>query len=140
MLVSTALSLRRRLALAATAVLTPVFVWMLWKNKAPVVTVAVVISATLIGFFLQFTSNVMSVGIWLRQELRRLQTLALAPAVLRAALIAIASLIFIDAKVAIMIGVLTAGLQVALLRHWERGAIDGACPRMRSAAEGLSPC
>jgi O-antigen/teichoic acid export membrane protein len=127
-LVSTALSLRRWLALAATAILTPVFVWMLSRANAPAVTVAVVVAVALLGFFLGFTANVMSVGIWLRQELRRLQTLALVPALLRAAMLAIASLIFIDAQVAVIVGVLAAGIQILLLRHWERGAIRWNLP------------
>jgi O-antigen/teichoic acid export membrane protein len=122
-LVSTALSLRRRLALTATGVLTPVFVWMLWKNSAPAATVAVVVAIALAGFFLQFTSNVMSVGIWLRQELKRLQMFTLAPALLRAVLIALASLIFLDARIALLIGVLAAALQIVLVRRWEHGAI-----------------
>ena len=127
-LIITALGFRRRLAVVSAILLTPPFVWMLVKNQAPAAIIAIVVPVALLGFFLQITSNVMGVGIWFRQELRKMQLLGLAPALLRVALLSLACLLFIDARVAIVIGTLAPGLQVLLLRRWERHTIDWNAP------------
>lgn len=127
-LILTGLAIRRKLALAAVLLLTGPFIWMLWKKDAPAAVIAVVVPVTLLGFFLQMTVNLLSTGMWYRQQLRRLQLLGLAPAILRAALIALASLLWLDARIAIAIGTISFALQVLLLHRWEREALDWRAP------------
>lgn len=127
-LIRTALTLRRTLAWGSVAVVTPFLVWMLMKNSAPVGIIAVLLPAALIGFSFQLTASVLGVVISLRQEIARMQGIALAVACLRVALIGIAALVFIDARIAVMAGVLATGLQVWLVRRWTLGAVDVTAP------------
>jgi O-antigen/teichoic acid export membrane protein len=127
-LILTALSFRRKLAIAAVLILTGPFIWMLAKKDAPVAVIAVVVPVALLGFFLQMTVNLLSSGMWYRQQLRRLQLLGLAPAIFRTALIALACLLVLDARVAITIGTVSFVLQVLLLYRWERDSLDWRAP------------
>ena len=117
-LIRTALTLRRKLAIGSVIVVTPVFVWMLAKNHAPAATIAVVVPAALLGLSMQLTAGVLGVVISLRQEIRRMQFLGLAAALLRLVLLAPACLVFMDVRVAVIIGTLAVVLQVWLLRRW----------------------
>ncbi len=127
-LILTALSFRRKLAIAAVAILTGPFIWMLAKKQAPAAVIAVVVPVALLGFFLQMTVNLLSSGMWYRQQLRRMQLLGLAPAIFRAALIALACLLVLDARIAIGIGTVAIVLQVLLLYRWERESLDWGAP------------
>lgn len=127
-LIRTALTLRRKFAIASIAVVTPVFIWMLMKNQAPVATTAVLVPVALVGFLMQLTAGVLGVVISLRQEIRRMQLVGLAAALLRLALIAPACLIFIDARIAMIAGVAAAALQVWLLRRWVRASVVWNAP------------
>ena len=127
-LVRTALTLRRKLAIASAAVVTPVFIWMLMKNQAPTSTIAVVVPVALVGFLMQLTAGVLGVVISLRQEIRRMQLLGLAAALLRLGIIAPACLIFIDARIAIIAGAAACGLQAWILRRWVRTSVDLHAP------------
>ena len=127
-LIRTALTLRRKFAIASIAVVTPVFIWMLMKNQAPAATTAVLVPVALVGFLLQLTAGVLGVVISLRQEIRRMQLLGLAAALLRLAFIAPACLIFIDARIAMIAGVAAAALQVWILRRWVRASVVWDAP------------
>ena len=127
-LIRTALTLRRKFAIVSIAVVTPVFIWMLMKNQAPVATTAVLVPVALVGFLMQLTAGVLGVVISLRQEIRRMQLVGLAAALLRLALIAPACLIFIDARIAMIAGVAAAALQVWLLRRWVRASVVWNAP------------
>ena len=127
-LIRTALTLRRKFAIVSIAVVTPVFIWMLMKNQAPVATTAVLVPVALVGFLMQLTAGVLGVVISLRQEIRRMQLVGLAAALLRLAFIAPACLIFIDARIAMIAGVAAAALQVWLLRRWVRASVVWNAP------------
>ncbi len=127
-LVRTALSLRRKFALASTALVTPIFIWMLVKNQAPAAMTAVLVPVAIAGFLMQLTAGVLGVVISLRQEIRRMQLLGLAAALLRLAFIAPACLIFIDARIAMIAGVSAAALQVWILRRWVKASIVWNAP------------
>jgi len=128
-LIRTALTLRRKLALVAVIVVSPIFVWLLIvKNQAPVATTAVLVALAIAGFLLQLTAGVLGVVISLRQEIRRMQLLGLAAAVLRLGLLAPACLIFIDARIAIAVGTVAVALQVWILRRWARTSIEWNAP------------
>ena len=127
-LIRTALTLRRRLAFVAVLVVTPVFVWMLVKNHAPAATIAVVVPAALLALTLQLTAGVLGVVISLRQEIRRMQFMGLAAALLRLSLLAPACLIFLDVRVAVIIGTVGMALQVWLLRRWVSKSVAWHAP------------
>ncbi len=127
-LIRTALQLRRTLAWGSITVVTPVFIWMLMRNQAPAGVIVVLLPAALSGFLLQLTASVLGVVISLRQEIRQMQGIGLAAALLRIVLIGIAVLVFIDARVAVIIGTLATGLQLYLVRKWTRAAVDCTAP------------
>ncbi len=127
-LIRTALVLRRTFAWGSIAMVTPFFVWMLMKNQAPAGVIAVLLPAALAGFLLQLTASVLGVVISLRQEIGRMQGIALAVAFLRIALIGIAALVFMDARIAVIGGTLATGLQMWLVRKWTRAAVDRTAP------------
>jgi O-antigen/teichoic acid export membrane protein len=127
-LIRTALGLRNRLAVATVIVVTPLFVWLLAKNQAPVATVGVLVVAALAGFSLQLTAGVLGVVISLRQEIRRMQRLGLVAAVLRFALVASVCRVFFDARVAVMIGVCGPALHAWFLRRWVKTSVEWDAP------------
>ena len=127
-LVRTALTLRRKFAVASITVVTPIFIWMLLKNQAPAATTAVLVPVALAGFLMQLTAGVLGIVISLRQEIRRMQLLGLAAALLRLALIAPACLIFIDARIAMIAGVAAVAVQVWILRRWVKASVVWNAP------------
>ena len=127
-LIRTALTLRRKFAIVSVTVVTPIFIWMLAKNQAPVATIAAVVPVALAGFLMQLTAGVLGVVISLRQEIRRMQLLGLASALLRLGLLAPACLIFIDARVAVLTGTIAMALQTWMLRRWVRLGVDWNAP------------
>lgn len=128
-LIRTALTLRRMLAVVSITVVTPIFIWVLVKNQASPATIAVLVPAALAGFVMQLTAGVLGVVLSLRQEIRRMQLLGLAAALLRLGLLAPACLIFIDARVAILTGVIAVAVQVWILRRWVRASVDWHAPQ-----------
>ena len=128
-LIRTALTLRRMLAVVSITVVTPIFIWVLVKNQASPATIAVLVPAALAGFVMQLTAGVLGVVLSLRQEIRRMQLLGLAAALLRLGLLAPACLIFIDARVAVLTGVIAVAVQVWILRRWVRASVDWHAPQ-----------
>lgn len=127
-LIRTALTLRKKLAFGSAIVVTPIFIWILSKNHAPAATIAVLLPATLVGFSLQLTAGVLGVVISLRQEIRRMQFLGLASALMRLLLLAPACLIFIDVRVAVIVGTCAVALQSWLLHRWVSASVDWHAP------------
>ncbi len=127
-LVRTGLALRRKFAIVSATVVTPIFIWMLVKNQAPTATIAVLLPAALVGFLMQLTAGVLGVVISLRQEIRRMQLLGLAAALLRLGLLAPACLIFIDSRVAVVAGTIAVAVQAWMLRRWVRASVDWHAP------------
>lgn len=128
-LVRTALTLRRKFAFATAIIVVPIFVWLFAKNQAPLATVAVLVAAAMAAFLFQLTANVLGVVISLRQEIRRLQTLNFTATALRFGLIALACLIFIDARVALIIGAFGPGLNAWFLHRWVKTSVDWNAPQ-----------
>ena len=127
-LIRTALALRAKLGVASAIVATPVFIWMLLRSDAPSPVIAVLVPVVLLNLVLQFTANLFGVGAWFRQDLRKLQWVGLAPALVRASLLALACLLFLDVRVAVMIGTLATGFQLFFIRRWERHNMDLKAP------------
>ena len=128
-LIRTALSLRRRLFFATIVVVTPVFVWLLAKNQAPPATIGVLIGFSILGFTFQLTGGILGVVITLRQDLRRMQSLAFGAALLRLALIVAACAIFIDARVAVLVGIFGPAMNSWFLRRWVRESVEWDAPQ-----------
>ena len=127
-LIRTALTFRRKLAIVSVTVVTPIFIWMLAKNQAPAATIAVVVPAALAGFLMQLTAGVLGVVISLRQEIRRMQLLGLACALLRLAILAPACLIFIDVRIAVITGTIGFAFHAWILRRWAKKTIEWNAP------------
>lgn len=128
-LIRTALSLRRRLFVATLIVVTPIFVWLLAKNHAPTATIAVLIALAVAGFASQLTGGVLGVVISLRQELPRMQSLACGVALLRLGLICVACAIFIDVRVAVLVGVAGFTMNAWFLRRWVKASVEWDAPQ-----------
>lgn len=127
-LIRTALTFRRKLAIVSVTLVTPIFIWMLAKNQAPAATIAVVVPAALAGFLMQLTAGVLGVVISLRQEIRRMQLLGLACALLRLAILAPACLIFIDVRIAVITGTIGFAFHAWILRRWAKKTIEWNAP------------
>lgn len=127
-LIRTALALRRKFALVTVILVTPIFTWLLVKNQAPAVTVAIVVAAALVGFSLQLTGGILGMVMSLRQEIRRLQLLGLGAALARLVLVASACIVLIDLRVVVIIGVIGPGFQLWFLRRWVREAVNLNAP------------
>lgn len=127
-LIRTALTLRRKLAIVSAMVVPPIFIWMLMRNQAPAATIAVLVPAAIIGFLMQMTAGVLEVVISLRQEIRRMQIVGLATALLRLGLLAPACLVLLDARVAVITGTAAFTFQAWLLRRWIRTSIEWNAP------------
>lgn len=127
-LIRTALAFRAKLAAVSAIVMTPIFIWMLTRGEASGSVIAVIVPLALLGLVLQFSANVFFAGVWFRQELGNLQMFSLAPALIRSALIALACLLFLDARIAILIGTVATGCQLFFVRRWERPKLDFHAP------------
>ena len=127
-LVRTGLTLRRKFAIATVIVVTPVFIWLLGKNQAPAGIIVVVVLAALAGFSFQLTAGILGIVLSLRQEIGRIQRLGLGAALVRLALVAGACVVFIDVRVAMIIGVTGPGLHEWFLRRWVRSSIEWDAP------------
>jgi len=127
-LIRTALTLRRKLATAAVILVTPIFVWLLARNEAPAATLWLVVVAGLLGFSFQLTAGILGMVISLRQEIRKMQALGLATGLFRLVLIGSACFVFIDARVAVIIGMCTLALQSWVLRRWVSASIESHAP------------
>jgi O-antigen/teichoic acid export membrane protein len=117
-LLSTAMHLRRVLALIAVVVVTPILAWMLTSAGAPVTYSALICAAVLLGLCFQVTNGVLIVAPLLQLEAERVQRLLLGSAMIRLALIAGAYLFFLNAFVALLAAAAGFGFQEWLLRRW----------------------
>jgi O-antigen/teichoic acid export membrane protein len=123
-LIRTALGLRRSLGMWSIALVAPFFIWMLWKNQAPMGVIAVLFAFAAVGFFAQITAGVYAVVISLRQEIARMQMIAVASALLRFAIIGGACLLIVDSRVAVAAATAASCLQVWLNYGRVRKSVD----------------
>jgi O-antigen/teichoic acid export membrane protein len=128
-LVRTAMILRRRLVLFSILLVTPLLIWMLWRNHASAGTIVWLVPITLAGVVFQLNSGVLSVVISLRQQVERMQLLAFSGVLPRLALIALfAALGWLTAPLVVGIGTVALALQFWLLKHWVKPQIDAYAP------------
>jgi len=127
-LLTTALQLRRQLAILTIFVVVPVLVWLLRQNGAnPLLTVGLVL-AVLAGSGLELITRIYAVVLRLRSEIRQIQNQALMAALVKLAAVGIALFIFFNAIIAITTVVLGYAVQFWMLRRWVNREIDTTAP------------
>lgn len=118
-LIRTALVLRRQLVVISAAAVTPVMVAMLWKAHAPLTQIGWLIAITLVGVGFQLKAGVLGVVISLRQQIQRMQALALWGIVPRIILIGILAWSgLLTAPLAVAAGTVAIAIQFWLLEKW----------------------
>src|SRR5438309_2133829 len=127
-LVNTALGLRRKLGLLAAAGVIPILAWLLIRNGASVVYMALLVIAVLVGLAVQLSIGVLSVVPRLRSDIGRIQTIDLTGAVARLLALVILIYFFLNGAIALAVGSATLLLQFWMLRTYVRGAIDLTAP------------
>jgi O-antigen/teichoic acid export membrane protein len=127
-LLTTALQLRRQLAILTVVVVVPVLIWLLVQNGANAFVTAGLVLAVLAGSGLELITRVYAVVLRLRSEIRQIQNQALVAAFVKFAAVGIALFIFFNAIVAIATVVLGYAVQFWMLRRWVRREIDTSVP------------
>jgi O-antigen/teichoic acid export membrane protein len=128
-LIKTAMILRRQLVLVSFIVVTPILIWLLMHNHAPLHTVVWLVLLTLVGVFFQLNIGVLNVVLSLRQQLSRMQTLVFVSVLPRLMLIVLfIALGILNASWAIVAGCFALIVQYVLLRHWVKPQIDWHAP------------
>ncbi len=123
-LINTALQLRRYLALIAAAVVAPLLMWLLLSNGASKPYAAVITLAVLLAVNYQLLIGVLGIVPRLHSQINRVQKLDAMAAVSRLILLAAAYFIFLDAAIAIFIGIVGVLAQYVLLKRWATDNID----------------
>ena len=139
-LISTALHLRRRLALAAAIAITPLLYFMLAKNGASLNYTALLTILVLIGLAIQLDVGVLGVIPRLRADIGVIQRIDLIGAIVRLAILVLLAFIFLNGGVAITVSTIVIFLQYLLLRRYSAGVIDFGVPQNaddRTAMRGL---
>lgn len=128
-LLKTAMILRRQLVVFSAIGITPLLVWMLWRSHASLGAIAWLIPITLTGVFFQLNTGVLGVVVSLRQQVRKMQLLALVGVVPRLGLIALlASMGLLNAPLTVAVGTVVLGGQFWLLKRWVRPQISWDAP------------
>ena len=125
-LVNTAMILRKRLVLFSFLAVTPLLVWMLWRNHAAPSIIAWLVPITLAGVLFQLNTGVLGVVISLRQQVSRMQALVFAGVLPRLALVGVfAALGWLNAPLAVAASTVALAGQFWLLEHWVKPQIAG---------------
>lgn len=128
-LVKTAMILRRQLVLLSGALVTPILIFMLWRSKASLLTIGMLVPITLVGVFFQLNTGVLGVVVNLRQQVGRMQRLAFWGMVPRLLLIALfAAFGLLNAPVAVAAGTVALAIQFWLLQFWVKPQIAWDAP------------
>ncbi len=127
-LVNTALGLRRKLGFLAAAGVIPILAWLLVRNGASVIYMALLVIAVLAGLAVQLSIGVLSVVPRLRSDVKRIQTIDLTGAVVRLLALLLLMYFFLNGAIALAVGSATLFLQFWMLRVYVAGAIDLTAP------------
>lgn len=122
-LINTGLQLRKRLALAACLVVTPIMYLLLARNGAGVGYRLILVALVIAGLLPQLAIGVLSVVPRLRSDIGRIQTIDFTAAVLRL-LGLVAFLWLLSAATAIAIAMVTFFVQYLMLRRYATGVVD----------------
>ena len=127
-LLTTALLLRRQLAMLTVFAVVPVLIWLLRQNGANALVTVGLVLAVLAGSGLELITRIYAVVLRLRSEIRQIQNQALMAALVKLAAVGIALFIFFNAIVAIATVVLGYAVQFWMLRRWVSREIDTSAP------------
>jgi hypothetical protein len=127
-LISTALSMRRKLGAVAIIIVTPVLYFLLVKNGASFFYTAVLIVMVLAGLLIQLSLGVLDVVPRLRSDIARIQSIDLTGAIARLLVLVTCMYFFLNAGVAVAVASATLLLQYAMLRKYVAGVIDLDAP------------
>jgi O-antigen/teichoic acid export membrane protein len=127
-LISTALSVRKKLGAVAIIIVTPVLYFLLVKNGASFFYTAVLIVVVLAGLLIQLSLGVLAVVPRLRSDIARIQTIDLTGAIARLLVLVTLMYFFLNAGVAVAVATATLLLQYAMLRKYVARVIDLGAP------------
>ena len=127
-LISTALSVRRKLGTVAIIIVTPGLYFLLVKNGASFFYTAVLIVVVLAGLLIQLSLGVLDVVPRLRSDIARIQSIDLTGAIARLLVLVTLMYFFLNAGVAVAVATATLLLQYAMLRKYVAGVIDLDAP------------
>jgi O-antigen/teichoic acid export membrane protein len=127
-LVSTALSVRKKLGAVATIIVTPVLYFLLVKNGASFFYTAVLIVVVLAGLLIQLSLGVLDVVPRLRSDIARIQSIDLTGAIARLIVLVTLMYFFLNAGMAVAVATATLLLQYAMLRKYVASVIDLDAP------------
>ena len=122
-LINTGLQLRKRLALAACLVVTPILYLLLARNGASLTYRLILVALVVAGLLPQLAIGVLNVVPRLRSDIRRIQVIDFSAAALR--LVGIVAFIWLlSAATAIAIAMVTFFVQYLMLRHYAVSVVD----------------
>ena len=127
-LISTALSVRKKLGAVAIIIVTPALYFLLVKNGASFFYTAVLIVVILAGLLIQLSVGVLEVVPRLRSDIARIQSIDLTGAIARLLVLVTLMYFFLNAGVAVAVATATLLLQYAMLRKYVAGVIDLDAP------------
>ena len=128
-LISTALYLRRRLALIAAVVITPLLYFMLTKNGASLAYTSLLIILVLLGLAIQLDVGVLGVIPRLRADIGIIQRIDLFGAIFRLTILVLLVFVLLNAGVAVAVSTIVIFLQYLLLRRYSATVIDFGAPQ-----------
>ncbi len=127
-LIQTALGFRRRFGLGAAIVVGPILFWLAHSQGASLIYALLLTLAVLAASGIALTHGVLVMVPRLHTRIKQLQNAELVLAGLRLLLIAIACWLRLNAFIAVIIFVVTLGIQNALYRHWAAQDADLSAP------------
>jgi O-antigen/teichoic acid export membrane protein len=127
-LISTALSVRKKLGAVAIIIVTPVLYFLLVKNGASFFYTAVLIVVVLAGLLIQLSLGVLDVVPRLRSDIARIQSIDLTGAIARLLVLVTLMYFFLNAGMAVAVATATLLLQYAMLRNYVARVIDLDAP------------
>jgi O-antigen/teichoic acid export membrane protein len=127
-LISTALHLRRYLALMAATVVAPILMWLLLSNGASKSYAATITALVLLALNFQLMAGVRDIVPRLHSQVGRLQKLDAMAAATRLVLLVTACMVFLNAGVAIFAGLTGIVMQYGFLKRWTIDNIEPQAP------------
>src|SRR5260370_375793 len=127
-LISTALSVRRKLGAVAISIVTPVLYFLLVKNGASFFYTVVLIVVVLAGLLIQLSLGVLDVVPRLRSDIARIESIDLTGAIARLLVLFALMYFFLNAGLAVPVATATLLLQYTMLRKYVAGVIDLDAP------------
>jgi O-antigen/teichoic acid export membrane protein len=139
-LVQTGLTMRRMFALVSFTLLSPVLLWMLLHNHAPLGTSLILIAIIFATTWAQLTGSVMRMVLQLRQQLNILKNVGLVTTSLRVGLIlAFAGLLILNSELAVLAAAFAILLETYLFIRYVKPQIQwGAAPNAEYKSAVLS--